>query len=262
MIKTKKRVIPALLFLGSLIGAIAISPCLARANAQSRPELLQNLTQLSTMEQAREWATYYYLHPRPDLLPSALDVFAKAGVLKSMESEGSLIAFMAQVCAASPSPQLSSWVSAVAKSPENQRVAFESALWIANTVESRLALTQLGHTETGDQKKAVNNMLARTPPDLLQGEIASPAVVDALWWSFYASGDARFVERIISVLPMSKSEDAQQASIGRAAQSSLASNVIQHPKVMQICESSSWRLPSTERAMLTQIIERAKEGQH
>lgn len=277
--KTKKRIIPVLLVLGSLIVAAAVSPCLAQTNAQNLPESPQSTTQppqpatqptqsptqppesatqLTTMEQARLWVTSYYTNPRPSLLPSAMDVFSRAGVLKSIEGEGALIGFMSQVSAGATQDLLKSWVNVIGKKPEDQRVAFETALWIANTVESRLALTQMGLTENENQKKAVNNMLTRTPPNLLEGDIASPSIIDALWWSFYGGGDARFVERIISVLSMRTSQDTQEASIGRAAESSLISNASQQQKVMQICEASLWRASSADRALLGQVIQRAK----
>jgi hypothetical protein len=211
------------------------------------------------MEQARHWVSSDYTNPRPSLLPSAMDIFSSGGVLKSIEGEGALIGFMSQLCAAATQDQLKPWVAAIGKKPEDQRVAFESALWIANTVESRLALTQMGRTENENQKKAVNNMLARTPPNLLEGDIGSPAIIDALWWSFYGGGDARFVERVISVLPMRTSQDPQEASIGRAADISLTTNASQQPKVMQICEASLWRVPPADRGVLTQIIQRAKD---
>ena len=199
--RTKKRIaiIRRRLLLGSMMGALTILPCVL--HAQSRPELLQDVKQLSTMEQAGEWFTYYYLHPRPDLLPSALDVLSNAGVLNSREAAGPLVAFLAQLCAANPD-KVSSWAAIVGKRPQDQKVVMEAALWIANAVESRLALAQLGNTERENQKNAISKMLSQAPPNLLQGDIESPAVVDALWGSFPRHRGRALGERIISVLPI------------------------------------------------------------
>jgi hypothetical protein len=227
--------------------------------AQSRPELLKGVQELSTVEQTKEWFTYYYLHPRPDLLPSALDVLSQDGALNSRQTAGTMVAFISQLCAANPD-KVSFWAATVGKRSQDQRVVMEAALWIANSVESRLALSQLATSESAEQKKAINQMLSQPPPDLLQGEIDSPAVVDALWGSFYANGDARFVTRVISLLPMLSSADPKESAIARAAESSLTSNAIGQTKVMEICESRVWSLPSAERAILSRIIQRAKEA--
>jgi hypothetical protein len=259
--RTKQRVglIRTRLFL-SVMGALTILPCVLCA--QSHPELLQDVKQLSTMGQAQEWFTYYYLHPRPDLLPSALEVFSNAGALKSQEAAGTLVAFLAQVCAANPD-KVSSWAAVVGKRPNDQKVVMEAALWIANSVESRLALAQLGNAEGQNQKKAISQMLSQPPPDLLQGEIESPVVVDALWGGFFATGDRRFVERIISVLPwINVKDNASKLLIGEAAQRSLTSNAIQHPRVLEICKDALNRVPENQKSVLAEAIQRAEKAGH
>jgi hypothetical protein len=195
------------------------------------------------------------------LLPSALDMFSTDGTLQSSE-EGAVVAFIVQLCVANPD-KVSSWAGIVGRRPEDQRVALESALWIANSVESRLALLQLANAEREQKKKIVTGMLSQTPPDLLRDDIESPAVVGALWGSFYASGDASFVLRVISLLPWINNRlDGTKALIGRTAENSLAVNLVQHPKVMEICESRLTRIPSAERDVLEKIIQRTKEGKH
>ena len=255
------RVICTLILFGSLLaGGAGALP----AAAQSRPELLQGLQQVSTIEQAQEWVTYYYLHPRPDLLPSALEVFSKAGLLTSKEDASGIVSFAARLCAANPD-KVNSWALIVAKRSEDQKVALEAALWIANTVESRLALSVLGAAEGQTQKKAISQMLSSLPPDLMNGDIESPTVIDGLWGGFFATGDARYVRRVISALPLLNTKintpgAAAKVAVGRAAERSLTNNAILQPAVMAICETELGRAPSDEKAFLAQIVQQAKEG--
>ena len=255
------RLMCALILFGSILaGGAGVLP----AAAQSRPQLLEGLQQVSTMEQAQEWITYYYLHPRPDLLPSALEVFSKAGLLTSKEDASGIVSFIAQLCVANPD-KVNSWALIVAKRSEDQKVAVEAALWIANSVESRLALTVLGASSGQTQKKAIDQMLSSSPPDVLRGDIESPTVIDGLWGGFFATGDARYVRRVISVLPLINTKinaegAAAKVSLGRAAERSLTNNAILHPAVMATCESELGRAPSDEKAVLAHVVQRAKEG--
>ena len=98
------------------------------------------------------------------------------------------------------------------------------------------------------------------PPDFLKDTISSPSFLDALWGSFFATGDDRYVQRLISALPMLDTKgDVARMLIGGAAQWSLTSNAVQHPKVMEICEKELKTLPDDQKPTLEKIIESARE---
>jgi hypothetical protein len=100
-----------------------------------------------------------------------------------------------------------------------------------------------------------------------------PLVLDALWGTFMATGEAAPVECIIAVLPWvwqldsrNTPQDAQgnrqldfRFLIGGAAEWSLSSNARQHPKVLAICEAVMGKTGDDKLAdALTRIVTSAK----
>src|ERR1019366_1352485 len=111
----------------------------------------------------------------------------------------------------------------------------------------------------GFQEK-VRVFSAKQPPNLLKDEITSPQFLDALWASFFATGDERYVWRLISALPMVDTKgDVSKMLIGGAAQWSLTSNAIQHGRVMEICEAQLNTLPDDQKPALKKVIDSARE---
>jgi len=225
----------------------------------SRPQLLVGVSRLETTEQAREWLTYYYLHPRPDLLASALDLLSKDGAL---QSSSPIVALTSRLCALEPK-RLDGWVDHVLRSSEDEQFFLASALWAADTAEGRASLERLGRSGSPRLQQFVQNMLGDTPMSVLTAGIESPASLDALWASFFATGEDAYVKRVITALPLMKTKgDTARLLIGGAAHWSLTSNAIQHPRVMAICESELMTAGGDVKTILSEVVERAKEGRH
>jgi len=230
--------------------------------AQSRPELIKSIDRVTTEDQLSEWLMYYYLHPRPDLVVSATQFMSTQGALQKANVEMPFCVFLANVFAANAA-KVETWFGELRTGAENQKSALALVLWMAGTSGSQDLLKSLSREGPAGFQKYVNELVADDHrPDFLHDEIKDPGFLDALWASFFASGDERYVKRIISALPLvQEKSDIERMLIGGAARWSLASNAYQHPKVMQICEAQLKELPAEQRAALAEVVQSAREQQ-
>jgi len=228
--------------------------------AQSRPELIKSIDRITTEDQLNEWLTYYYLHPRPDLVVSAVQFMSKQGHLQEAHAQTPFCVFLAQVFSANAG-ELDTWFGQLRNGTEDQKSALALTLWMVGSGSSKALLKSLSGDGSGGFQNYVGELLADDhPPDLLHDDIGNAGCLDALWASFFASGDERYVKRIIGALPlMNVHGDTGTMLIGGAARWSLASNAFQHPKGMQICEADMKELPKDQQPALAAVIQSAKE---
>ncbi len=127
---------------------------------------------------------------------------------------------------------------------------------------------QTGSELSPERRGFLQGLLVNPPPDILSEPVASPAVLDMLWAMFMASGDERYVQKIIGVLPWLNEEGAaeriekgaaERMLIGGAARWSLTSNAFQHDRVLQICRAEVERQPEEVRVVLREVIQSAEQ---
>jgi len=203
--------------------------------------------------------TYYYQHPRPDLMISALRAMSKEGWLKKENSKAPVAAFLARLLSAN-ADRWDRWTKDLTGETEDEKSIFTVALWMGNDESCRKALAGLLRGGDPAFKQEASQLLEKRPPNLLGDDIDSPQFLDALWGSFLATGDERYVQRLISTLPLlDRKDDIMKMLIGGAAKWSLTSNAVQHPKVMEICEAELKVLPENQKPALMEVIESARK---
>jgi len=196
-------------------------------------------------EAVQLWFTYYYLKPRPELALPSLGVIErelqqeKGRSLADEVTRGGLRTFYAHVFA------------------QNDALVRE--------VERRLPTLSVG------QQAFVREALRRCPSAACAlvvpaGPVAlrrspqpDPGTLDDAWAAFFATGDARYVDAVIGVLPwLEVRGDPQRLLTGGAARWSLASNAYQHARVLAICEESAASASGPTKRVLDEIISQAK----
>lgn len=250
-----------LLFLLVCLAAIAAG-AKDKIPTRSEPKLLEGITEIKSDAQLSEWTDYYYLHPRPDLVPSALGYLSKKSLLKHVESAVPMTFFLAQVFRANPA-LVPGWADLLMTRSEDQQHVFASALWLVGTPESRKLLSEIsGKGAPGVREHAVALLAEKQIFDLLATDF-DPTTLDCLWASFFATGDERYVKRIITALPLEKVRELSSTLVGASAHWSLAANARQHPRVLEICEGALISTPDDQwdaldqREALTDIIAKA-----
>jgi hypothetical protein len=248
---------------GSVMSVICALALVLNCASQSRPALIVSAKDVTTEEQLNEWLTYYYLHPRPDLTISAMHLMSKDGWLSKTNSETPLAAFFAQVFSRNED-KVTDWLTELDASTEDQEKIGALALWMAHTNNAQQLLRLMATKGSLSHQSYMKKLLADDhPPDFLKDAVSSPGFLDSLWGSFFATGDERFVQRIIGTLPLLKSEEnAQDVLIGGAAKWSLTSNAIQHPKVLEICEAELTKSAGEQKSALAEVIANARKEKH
>jgi hypothetical protein len=227
--------------------------------AQSHPAVIASAKSITTQEQLNEWTMHYYEHPRPDLTVSAVEFMANSGELSNKGAQPPIGAFLSQVFVQNPE-SVGQWQAQLRNGPDDQEKILALASWMSDSKDSLPLLKSLASGSSASVGEYAKGLLATHPPDLLGDDVASAGFLDMLWGSFFATGSEKYVQRIISTLPLAKAEgDVQKKLIGAAAQWSLTSNATQHTRVMEICEADLKKLPVDQKDALAEVIKRARE---
>ena len=112
----------------------------------------------------------------------------------------------------------------------------------------------------GLQEKAyLKEMTYRTAPDLATSQIKSEGDLDALWATFFATGDKKYVQLVASTVGWSSDEDPVHRSIGEDARSTLVNNGSVHPRVLTVCEEELSRATNPQKEALAAVLSEARE---
>jgi hypothetical protein len=125
----------------------------------------------------------------------------------------------------------------------------ELNVWIADPVNTNMRpeLQALkGHLQD-PKRKQVRDRPARVPLDL-----------DLLWGNFFITGEYAPVSRILDVLDLPDTK--QDAVLKRVARSSLASNLQQHPKLVEIVEKHAAMRPAASSKLIAELISALPPG--
>jgi tetratricopeptide (TPR) repeat protein len=198
--------------------------------------------------------SFYYQHPKPDMIPSLLPELQKQGSLElgHMAAAG----FLSQVFHDHPD-RLAGWAPAIWKLDENARAYVWLSVWFSNTEPAMKLLHDVVPREKGPAAESLAKLIDGTAPPLEQYEVKSGQVLDLLWGAFYATGRQEYIARIIDCLPWSLKtgkDDVQQMAIGKVAEWSLRENARVHPRVLALCKSELERRGEEIKPILSKLI--------
>lgn len=205
------------------------------------------------------FVTHYYQHPEPERVVPSLHYLARELGVPADEStaRAGLFAFYAAIVRQDSSPSLAS-VPGLADLQDDSPEFLWQVLWFAGTPASRVLLessappTASPRWERWDRQRQLpsRDPLAIPPRDI--------GAIEIFWGSFFATGDPRYVERVIGVLaPAGVEHDAGKIRIGASAEASLVTNARQHPRVFEICKAELPKQPKAVRKRLEAIVARA-----
>lgn len=173
------------------------------------------------------WMAAYYQAPDPARLPQAFALVQAADRPPEMAANERLLAvFAARLFVADPT------LLALCAAPGRGRPATDApvllwAAWLADTDATRAWLAaEIARTPEGTPgRERLQGLIDRRPP-ALETVPADPAMIDAWWSAFFATGEARWVELVIAA---ALGPEDQPATV--AARASLAFGAQEHPAV-------------------------------
>jgi hypothetical protein len=233
-------IILAISFAASFAGMSGASgaPAKHREAAKAGGSPAEPIKEISSVDSLSRWMTYYYANPQPELLVPALLFADKEGLLKG-DTVAPLQAFAARVMAQNPG-KVKEWFTKLGPMSEIGKTVVLTSIWWSNTKEGKELLDTVASGLTEKSKSEFREQVNSAPPTVETMEISSPDILDMLWASFSATGDTKYVTRLMTVLPWGRpdAKDLPKMLIASAARWSLISNINQHARVKECCEST------------------------
>jgi hypothetical protein len=206
----------------------------------------------SPPQQLEKWMTYYYLDPRPDEVPAALEALSAKGFFEKNNVQAPLSGFFTEVFRSNPD-KLNEWIKPFIGVPN--RHILHSSLWMANSKQSKAALEVMARGTTPTEAKRLKGLLSSPPPTIESMSVNSPASLDYLWGCFMASGSEAPVVRVIDKMKLVNIRgDATAMMIGGAAKWSVSANARQHEKVLKIVKARVEAADPETKALLQEIV--------
>ena len=166
----------------------------------------------------------FYRLPNPDVFPALIMNLEEKGVFEKKSSRAPVLFFISEAFRVHPD-KAEKWCIALAKAGENVRFDIGAALGIAGAPAANVCITEHLRLSEEDQK-TINKV---KPYDPTKEKISSAVLLDMLWGMFVASGDTRYVHRVIDALEEEVDGGINMAS--KAAEWSLGSMAMQHQLV-------------------------------
>lgn len=230
-------------------------PAAAAATIPPAPAEFKNAAHASA------WLTYYYQHPDPAGIPRAYRTLVASLRTENKPVPWAVIGILGGVMIERPE-LIKPWAEALADLPIDQRSALVHAAWHSRT-EPGLALVraELARAED-DAKPVLQGLLDRAAKDPVEPPLRATPHLELLWGRFFASGDERFIIKMFEALPEPPpapprpdgSQDFGPIVITNAVRETLAANMFQHRKVLEICKARLESQPEAIQSVLRDII--------
>ncbi len=204
---------------------------------ESNKDLAKSPKDIASVSDLSDWMATYYLHPQPELLVPALLLADKQGLFKG-DSAPPLQAFAGRVMAQNPD-KIKQWFTDLSSMSDNGKSLVLTSVWWANCPQGKELLDIVSLQLSEKSKAEFRKQIDKAPVEIDKMDIDSPDILDMLWACFCATGDEKYVKRVMTTLSWSKQDhkDLNKMIIASAARWSLMSNIQQHKKVKEICES-------------------------
>jgi len=202
-----------------------------------------------------DFFTYYYLNPQIEKIIPSLNYYVDSAAYEKVNARMTIAHFYAHILKDNPDLLNELFENQSQFGISNSKIFTLNVLWLINSDMSKNLIEKakeiwLDETVQDIIKKIQNasvyNVLEKTPKTAVD--------LDNLWGIFLATGDEAAVKRIISALHLKEEGHGMEIVIGGAAEWSLASNAMQHEKVLDIIKSEVKVSTGTTKRLLEKIL--------
>ncbi|MDD3296220.1 MAG: hypothetical protein PHU64_02550 [Candidatus Omnitrophica bacterium] len=206
------------------------------------------------------WMRYYYQRPQPELVENAIAFINDNDLINSQLKQPFFASFFSIIFSKNPQDidKLKNTLSALL--PHTKETILQ-ALWLSNTQEAKHCLKQEAILLKEPDSAYIRRLLGLEPYDILSMQINKTSDLDMLWGAFFASGDNRYVKKIINTLSWLELNGSQEnkATIAQAAEESLINNAHRDSRIMQICQQELNTASLTLKTTIQKVISQAKD---
>jgi hypothetical protein len=178
----------------------------------------------------------YARTPAPGRL-GELVVEADRQQLVNEDTAGPLAAFLGAAFRLAPDAIAGAARAAAAASGQAEALLWQG-VWLAGTPQAAAALWT-ATSERPEVRATLDSLREQPAPILLLLPLEAPGVLDLLWSSWLASGDARYVVRVATALPMVDDAAPERQAVAAAARWSLRANAADDARVRTALEEAA-----------------------
>lgn len=183
---------------------------------------VQTSLELKTLDDVADFMQTYYLHLRPEFIGDLIDALRPTGFLPG--GTGSAIGFFSEIFAANPN-RLPQWQALIAKQDEQTKAVLDGALSVSKA------------------------------GGVLIFNVHSAELNDEYWGAFFASGNPKFVRRLVDQLRyFDERNDEGLFFAGGSAKWSLASNAQTDPAVRLAIEDARPKADKRTQELITELL--------
>jgi hypothetical protein len=200
-----------------------IVPALVNIGAAQNPPALKTIPDIQSFMQS------YYLQPRPQIIAGLIRAIQSSGFAQNAAAVPPVVGFFSEIFAANPD-QLSRWQMVIVKQDDQTKAVLNQAV----------SLSKAGGVLTLNQH--------------------SPAINDEYWGAFFASGNPKFIGKLVDQLRFfDEREDFLLFATAATAKWSLASNAQLRPRVRQIIEEAKAGTDKRTQELIDQLLAQGPE---
>lgn len=181
------------------------------------------------------WMSHYYEHPQPEHLIRWVHAVARSGRFHQPDREVPLMVFISAVIRQNPE-RAAQWCLALEDLDEEARLDVGWAFHNARVPASKVCV----ESGLGLGVPLAASIQEAEPFDPMAQPAQIPVEVDALWAIFFATGNARAIERIMDILavtePAGRADAMELAMLKGVARWSLEQNVAGHVRVRELVQ--------------------------
>ena len=193
--------------------------------AWTTPAHAQQPLTVTTAKDAEGFIQTYYQGPRPQMVGTLIGVLHATAVLHTPNAIPPYIGFFSEVFAGKPD-RLPEWQALIAKQAHPTKGILE---WALSVSKDGGVIAIDGH---------------------------SAALNDMYWGAFFASGDAKYVNKLIDQLRfIDEREQFELFGVGAASKWSLASNARSHTKVRTILDSAKQNADRRTQEIIVELLQ-------
>jgi len=208
------------------------------------------------------WMTHYYLHRDPTLVIPAFKATFEYGVFDIFDDAAMFVTYFFSSVFQQNQDKLEQWYIEADDLLLEEKYRLWTALAFPKYPGGQALLKKLQESSTPEKKETITAFLDSPDQDLLQEKVEHSSSLEGLWGVFFATGDERYIQRIISFLAVDPedSENPDEANIARAAKAHLIKDASRHQKILDICKKEQQIQTGRIKEALEEIIKKAEEG--
>ena len=197
----------------------------------------------------------YREHPRPSLMPRAVQAMSRLGLFRQIDEAGLYLGFIGGVLGANSS-RADALVAAMFPMQPHDQVAIIKGIAYSGLPEWKALLARFVERMPARKVLIERYLFGPLKPLHEMPMEEGPAALDAHWGFYFATGSKAAIRRIQrALLWAEEKDDVEKLTVAGMAKWTLAKNAVRDLELLRLMKSDAGRQPKVIAAELAEIVE-------